>query len=83
MFFLLCFVLFFLCWEILLDAKAGGAASTATAVVRKKMAADEAYKILNIEKVPGGVSSKVINEVIHLCALPSSHDSSLLLIAAL
>jgi hypothetical protein len=35
------------------------------------MAITEAYQILNIEKVPGGVSSKVINEV--------SHHSGLLL----
>jgi hypothetical protein len=57
---------------LLSDAKAGGgAASAATAVAKKKMAITEAYQILNIEKVPGGVSSKVINEV--------SHHSGLLL----
>mmetsp|Transcript_2122 Transcript_2122/g.2080 ORF Transcript_2122/g.2080 Transcript_2122/m.2080 type:complete len:119 (+) Transcript_2122:44-400(+) len=49
--------------QALRNAKAGGAPTAATAVIRKKMAVDEAYKILNIEKVPGGVVPvKVVNE---------------------
>jgi hypothetical protein len=55
---------FFSLFFHLSDAKAGGgAASAATAVTKKKMSINEAYQILNIEKVPGGVSSKVISEV--------------------
>eukprot|EP00602_Paraphysomonas_sp_CaronLab_P002674 CAMPEP_0185021886 /NCGR_PEP_ID=MMETSP1103-20130426/4592_1 /TAXON_ID=36769 /ORGANISM="Paraphysomonas bandaiensis, Strain Caron Lab Isolate" /LENGTH=124 /DNA_ID=CAMNT_0027553667 /DNA_START=50 /DNA_END=424 /DNA_ORIENTATION=- len=50
--------------QALRNAKAGGgAASTATAVVRRKMNPDEAMKILNIEKAAEGEISKVkVNE---------------------
>jgi hypothetical protein len=40
--------------------------------MKKKMAVDEAYKILNIERIPGGVPSKTITEVLlsSSCSLP-------------
>lgn len=47
--------------DIYSDAKSGGhAASAATAVVRKKMAADEAAKILNVEL---GAGKDVVEKV--------------------
>ena len=46
--------------NIIPDAKAGGHASTATAVVRKKMAADEAAKILNVEI---GAGKEIVEKV--------------------